>query len=88
MTTDQSAPDDRPATMTVEAAARRLGIGRQLAYSLASEGKLPGALRLGKKRIVVSTVLLEAFLTDGRANLPLAWRGHQVEDAAQISKQG
>lgn len=61
MTTDQSAPDDRPATLTVEAAARRLGIGRQLAYSLASQGKLPGALRLGN-RIVVSRSALDAFL--------------------------
>ena len=59
-------PDEKPATVTVEAAARRLGIGRQLAYSLAREGKLPGALRLGKKRIVVSRRALEKFLeSDG-----------------------
>ena len=52
-----------PATIKVEAAARLLGIGRQLAYSLAREGKLPGAKRLGK-RIVVSRRALEALLED------------------------
>ena len=54
------------ATISVETAAKRLGIGRQLAYSLAREGKLPGALRLGKKRIVVSRRALEAFLEGER----------------------
>ena len=41
------------ATMTVEEAAKLLGIGRQTAYDLAKQGKLPGAIRLGG-RIVVS----------------------------------
>ena len=86
MTVDPSVRDDAPATITVEAAARRLGIGRQLAYSLAREGKLPGARRLGR-RLVVSTALLDAFLTDGRADLADAWRGRGAEDAAQVSKQ-
>ena len=53
-----------PATLKVEEAAKRLGIGRQTAYQLAREGKLPGALRLGG-RIVVSKRLLESFL-DGK----------------------
>ena len=48
-------------TVTVDAAAKRLGIGRQLAYELAKQGKLPGALRLGG-RIVVSRKMLEEFL--------------------------
>ena len=50
-----------PATIKVEEAAHILGIGRQTAYELAREGKLPGALRLGR-RIVVSRKALEAFL--------------------------
>ncbi len=49
------------ATLTVRETARRLGIGRQLAYELARQGKLPGARRLGK-RIVVSRRALDAFL--------------------------
>ena len=53
-----------PATVNVEYAAQLLGIGRQTAYNLAKEGKLPGALRLGR-RIVVSRKALEEFL-DGR----------------------
>ena len=48
-------------TMKVEEAARVLGIGRQTAYDLAAQGKLPGALRLGR-RIVVSRRALERFL--------------------------
>ena len=62
MTVDQSVGDDAPATITVEAAARRLGIGRQLAYELARRGELPGARRLGPRRIVVSRKALENFL--------------------------
>lgn len=56
--------ESKVATMTVDAAATRLGIGRQLAYDLEKQGKLPGALRLGR-RIVVVRKKLEAFL-DGQ----------------------
>ena len=49
------------ATMTVTDAANLLGIGRQTAYDLVAQGKLPGALRLGR-RIVVSKKALERFL--------------------------
>ena len=48
-------------TLKVEEAAKMLGISRQLAYTLASQNKLPGALRLGR-RIVVSRKVLEKFL--------------------------
>ena len=54
-----------PATLTVEQSAQLLGIGRQTAYDLVRQGKLPGALRLGR-RIVVSRQVLEAFL-EGKA---------------------
>ena len=50
-----------PATVKVEEAARILGIGRQTAYELAAQGKLPGALRLGR-RWVVSLKVLNAWL--------------------------
>ena len=49
------------ATMSVTQAAKLLGIGRQTAYDLAAQGKLPGARRLGR-RIVVSKRALERFL--------------------------
>ena len=55
------APPTKSATIKVDEAARILGIGRQTAYDLARQGKLPGALRLGR-RIVVSRRALEAFL--------------------------
>ena len=50
-----------PATLKVEEAAKLLGIGRQTAYELAAQGKLPGARRLGR-RIVVSRKSLDEFL--------------------------
>lgn len=39
-------------TMSVEEAARQLGIGRTLAYELAKRGELPGVLRLGRRFVV------------------------------------
>ena len=51
-----------PATMKIDEAAQVLGIGRQTAYDLANEGKLPGAIRLGK-RWVVSRKALEEVLS-------------------------
>lgn len=50
-------------TVTVEQAARALGIGRALAYELARNGGLP-ALRLGR-RLVVPTIALKALLASG-----------------------
>lgn len=39
-------------TLTVEEAAKMLGIGRNLAYDLARTGELP-ALRLGKRLVIL-----------------------------------
>ena len=50
-----------PATMTIEEAARLLGVGRQTAYDLANRGELPGALRLGR-RWVISRKAVDAWL--------------------------
>ena len=55
---------DERKTLTVVEAANILGIGRNTAYELARQGKLPGALRLGR-RILVSRQALEAFLEGG-----------------------
>lgn len=49
------------ATLTVKESAKVLGIGYQTAYELVKQGKLPGALHLGR-RIVVSRKILHAFL--------------------------
>lgn len=48
-------------TITIQEAARRLGISRNSCYALAQRGELPGAIRLGK-RIVVSIYQFERFL--------------------------
>lgn len=55
-----------PETLTIAEACRQLGIGKGLGYELARQGRLPGALRLGRRRFVVSRRLLEAFL-EGRS---------------------
>ena len=47
-------------TLTVEEAARVLGIGRGLAYELAREGRIP-VVRLGR-RVLVPRSGLEAML--------------------------
>lgn len=49
------------ATMTVEEAAKYLGIGRRQAYEAINRGELP-SLRLGR-RILVPRARLEALLT-------------------------
>jgi excisionase family DNA binding protein len=56
------------ATMKVEEAATILGIGRQTAYDLASQGKLPGLIKLGR-RLVVSRKVLDDLLS-GRGDQP------------------
>ena len=48
-------------TMSISDAASALGIGRHTAYTLAGEGKLPGAFRLGG-RILISRKALERFV--------------------------
>jgi excisionase family DNA binding protein len=51
-----------PATLTVEEAARKLGISRGLAFRLARNGRLP-AWRLGR-RLLICRPALEAILKD------------------------
>lgn len=49
-------------TLTIREAAARLGISKNLAYALARRGELPGVIKLGEKRIVVSRVQLEGLI--------------------------
>ena len=58
-------PDDR-LTVTVEEAARLLGVSRGLAYELVARGQLP-ALRLGRRR-VVPRIAIDALIADACAN--------------------
>lgn len=53
-------------TYSCEEAAEKLGISKGLCYRLAKIGQLPGAIRLGERRIVVSKIQLERFL-EGKA---------------------
>ena len=49
-------------TVSVKEAAIMLGISKNLAYSLARCGKLPGVIHLGSKRMVVSRAVIERVL--------------------------
>lgn len=49
-------------TISVAEAAEMLGISRNLGYSLARQGKLPGVIKLGQKRMVVSRKAVEALI--------------------------
>ena len=48
--------------LSIPEAAAELGISKTLAYSLAREGKLPGCLKVSRRRLVVSRYQLEAYL--------------------------
>lgn len=55
-------PETGAATLTLDEAARVLGIGRSTAYELVQRGEFPvRVLKVGKRR-VVPKVLLERFL--------------------------
>ncbi len=54
-------------TLTVEEAAKALGIGRASAYEAVRKGELP-AIRLGR-RLVVPRAALERLLTSGTTTL-------------------
>lgn len=49
-------------TLSVGEAAAMLGISRNLAYDLARRGELPGLIKLGQKRLVVSRLAIERLL--------------------------
>jgi excisionase family DNA binding protein len=48
---DQAAAGRSRATLTVEEAAKRLGIGRNSAYEAAARGEIP-SIRIGKRLLV------------------------------------
>ena len=66
--TTWSQPAERQ-TLTVEEAARVLGIGRSAAYIAARRGDLP-AIRIGR-RYVIPRVALERMLSEGRRESPI-----------------
>jgi excisionase family DNA binding protein len=51
-------------TISVTEAAKILGCSASLVYRIARAGKLPGAIFLGKRRVVVSRKALEQFIAN------------------------
>jgi excisionase family DNA binding protein len=49
-------------TFTIRETAAKLGISKNLAYDLARRGELPGVIKLGQKRLVVSKLAIERLL--------------------------
>lgn len=49
-------------TLSISEAAIMLGISRNLAYELARRGELPGTIKLGQKRLVISRIAIERLL--------------------------
>lgn len=62
MLSDNTQPKPECATMSVEDAAAILGISRGWAYQLCREGTLPGVIKLGTRRYVVSRKALKKAL--------------------------
>ena len=50
------------ATVSLVEYARIMGISKSLAFKLAGEGKVPGMIRIGEKRLVVATAAIVQFL--------------------------
>ncbi|HEX3943752.1 MAG TPA: helix-turn-helix domain-containing protein [Rhizomicrobium sp.] len=57
--------NEETATISVEQAAKRLGVGRNQAYEAVKSGELP-SLKIGR-RILVPKAALEKLLETGRA---------------------
>jgi excisionase family DNA binding protein len=51
-------------TVSIEEAAREIGIGRSTAYAAAQRRELPGLIRIGR-RLLVSREALDRFLAQG-----------------------
>jgi excisionase family DNA binding protein len=64
-TQGQEAPEEAPATVSVPAAGRVLGLGRNAAYRAAKDGSLP-SIRVGG-RVLVPKRALERLLDGGGA---------------------
>jgi len=54
-------------TLSVEEASAMLGISRNLGYKLARQGKLPGVISIGEKRLIVSKAAIEKLLEVGKS---------------------
>jgi excisionase family DNA binding protein len=50
-------------TVSVECAAREIGIGRATAYAAARRGELPGVIRIGR-RVLISRAALDRYLNE------------------------
>ena len=59
---------DKKATTSIDEACELIGISRSLGFKLAGQGNFPGARRLGRRYVVLTSVL-ERFL-EGEQGIP------------------
>ena len=73
--TDDKAPADAPLLIGVRDAAKRLGVGRETAYSLARTGALP-SVRIGRRILIPADALakwVDAAAARADANTASGW---------------
>lgn len=78
---------DHPLTLTVEQAAKVLGIGRSTAYELVHTGDIP-SLRLGRRIVVPRASLAELLASSNTGGIarPETVRDHRAtEEPAQLA---
>jgi len=56
---------DEKLVYSVDEVSEKLGISRNLAYRLARQGKLPGVIHVGNRRMVCSKAKIDALLANG-----------------------
>lgn len=49
-------------TMSLPEFAQKLGISKSLAYKMAGNGEIPGLIKLGAKRLVISVAAVDRML--------------------------
>jgi excisionase family DNA binding protein len=63
-TEDRQMADER-LVYSVDEVAQKLSISRNLAYRLARQGKLPGVIHVGNRRMVCAKAKIDALLAGG-----------------------
>ena len=64
-TTEDRQMVDEKLVYSVDEVAQKLNISRNLAYRLARQGRLPGVIALGARRLVCSKAKVDALLAGG-----------------------
>ncbi len=67
-------------TLTIPEVAEQLNLSRSQTYELCRSGQIPGVLRLGVKRLVVSRAILVRWIEQAGAGSPNESEGDKLHD--------